>query len=88
MKGVLITSGVGPPVRRDIEVDEQLKYGEYYHETGKEKDMLYHRAYVYAPEHADKAFELFSRQYNEEQALRSKFAKEWNQLSDWRLRLK
>lgn len=85
MKAVLIQHGVGRPTRQDIETDgKRVGEGGMYMHTSAGKYLV--AAYIYAPEHADKAFELLNRQYDEEHELKSRHAKEWNQLSEWRLK--
>lgn len=88
MKAVLINHGVGAPTRRDVETDGKLRDGTYMHvDKGLPSESLYMpSAYIYAPEHADKAFELLTRHYLEEKALKDRHAKDWNLLTAWRLK--
>lgn len=81
MKAVLISTGGGAPTRREIETDGKLIDGMFMRVDG---DFI-PAAYIFAPEHADKAFRLLTQQYNEEQDLKAKHAAGWNLLIPFRL---
>lgn len=81
MKAVLISMGLGAPSRQEVETDGKLVDG-LYMRIGPDYIPA---AYIFAPEHADKAFALLMEQYNEEQALKAKHAQGWNTLIPFRL---
>jgi hypothetical protein len=88
VKAVVISHGIGMPTRRDVETDGKLHDGLYMHvDVGLPTESKFMpAAYIYAPEHADKAFDLLTRHWQEEKALKDRQAGEWNQLTAWRLK--
>jgi hypothetical protein len=80
---VFIEHGIGKPRRKDVKAVPRMVEGMY---VKVDDDLLCH-AYLYAPEHADEAFDLLTRHWQEEQDLRNRHAKELNHLVPWRLKV-